>query len=101
MDWRGDEMVNDTIAEKLEARGFWRRAAARWLDVMQHCATDAQREWISQRRKYCLSMIASPRHDNKLDIGAINRAATATQEAMGINQDNSITFRSYHPRSSK
>ncbi|HAU5635929.1 TPA: PerC family transcriptional regulator [Citrobacter amalonaticus] len=94
-------MVNDTIAEKLEARGFWRRAAARWLDVMQHCATDAQREWISQRRKYYLSMIASPRHDNKLDIGAINRAAIATQEAMGIKQDNSITFRSYYPRSSK
>ncbi|MDR1845010.1 MAG: PerC family transcriptional regulator [Citrobacter amalonaticus] len=91
-------MVNDTIAEKLEARGLWRRATARWLDVMQHCATDAQREWLSRRRRYCLSMLSSPRPDNKLDIGAINRAATATQEAMGIGYDKGIEFRHYPER---
>lgn len=94
-------MVNDAIAEKLEARGLWRRAAARWLDVMLCCATDAERDWISQRRRYCLSMIASPRPDNKLDIGAINRAATATQEVMGISYDKGIEFRSYPYRNSK
>ena len=93
--------MNDTIAEKLEARGLWRRAAARWLDVMQNCATDTQREWISQRCKYCLSMLTSPRPDNKLDIGAINRAATITQETMGIRYEKGIEFRKYPRRNSK
>lgn len=41
-------MVSDAVAERLEEAGLWRRAAARWLDVMQHCDTEAQREWVSQ-----------------------------------------------------
>jgi hypothetical protein len=96
------KMVSDALAEKLEAKGFWRRAAARWLEVMQKsCKTDAQRDWTSQRRKYCLSMLTPPRPDNNLDIGAINRAATATQETMGISYDKGIEFRSYPRRNSK
>lgn len=27
-------MVHDSIAEELEAKGFYRRAAARWAEVM-------------------------------------------------------------------
>jgi hypothetical protein len=49
--------VNDLIAEKLENAGLWRRAAARWREVMQNCEADAQIEWISQRRNYCYSRI--------------------------------------------
>ncbi|WP_332628309.1 PerC family transcriptional regulator [Citrobacter sp. ESBL3] len=37
-------MVSNVIAEKLEDAGLWRRAAARWLAVMDRCETDAQRE---------------------------------------------------------
>ena len=29
-------MVEDEVAQKLEAAGLWRRAASRWLDVMQY-----------------------------------------------------------------
>jgi hypothetical protein len=54
-------MVEDEIARTLEAAGLWRRAASRWLDVMQfHAQTDEQREWIRQRRKHCLSQITRP-----------------------------------------
>jgi type II secretory pathway component PulL len=38
-------MVEDEVAQKLEAAGLWRRAASRWLDVMQHHGlTDQQRD---------------------------------------------------------
>ncbi|MDI6958114.1 PerC family transcriptional regulator [Pantoea sp. Pa-EAmG] len=29
-------MVEDEVAQKLEATDLWHRAAIRWLDVMQH-----------------------------------------------------------------
>ena len=38
---------------------------------------------------------------HQLYIGAINRAATTTQEAMGISYDKGIEFRSYPHRNSK
>lgn len=36
-------MVHDRIAEELEAKGFYRRAAARWGEVMQLVETDKER----------------------------------------------------------
>ncbi|HAT6805039.1 TPA: ANR family transcriptional regulator [Citrobacter freundii] len=83
------------IAEKLENAGLWRRAAARWLDVMQICKTETERDWISLRRRYCLSMSSPPRHSPKLDIKAINQAATITQEKMGIRLEKGIQYRKY------
>ncbi|WP_420095148.1 PerC family transcriptional regulator [Enterobacter cloacae] len=69
-------MVEDEVAQKLEAAGLWRRAASRWLDVMQHHAlTDQQRDRIRQHRNYCLSC-AKP----KLDVTKIMRAVKAAQE---------------------
>lgn len=75
--------IRDAQAEMLEAAGFWRRAASRWLEVMKWCETDAQREWASQRRRYCYSRIQQPVSE-KLDIHAINKAASLTQQRMGI-----------------
>ena len=37
-------MVKDSKAEELEAKGLYRRAAARWMDVMNRCAEDGDRE---------------------------------------------------------
>lgn len=51
-------MVNDEVAKKLEATGLWRRASTRWLNNMsRYGLTDEQREWIRQRRSYCLSRL--------------------------------------------
>lgn len=87
--------MNDTIAEKLEAKGFWRRAASRWLEVMQHCKTDAERELVSQRRRECLSRLSPPRGIRSLSIVEIGRAATRTQKEMGIHRPEGIEFRNY------
>ncbi|MGJ3448678.1 PerC family transcriptional regulator [Enterobacter sp. PTB] len=85
-------MVSDAIAEKLEDAGLWRRAAARWLAVMDRCETDAQREWVSQKRRACYSKLAPP-EDEKLNIRALNRAANQAQDKMGIRQPSGAAFR--------
>ncbi len=34
-------MVSDKKAEELEAKGLYRRAASRWLEVFDNCESDA------------------------------------------------------------
>ncbi|MEK8239024.1 PerC family transcriptional regulator, partial [Escherichia coli] len=43
-------MVHDRIAEELEAKGFYRRAAARWGEVMLLVETDKERHQVTMRR---------------------------------------------------
>lgn len=86
-------MVSDAVAEKLEHAGLWRRAATRWLDVMQTCETDTQRNLVRLRRHACLSRVSSPAQEERLDIHAINRAASRTQERMGLNRPKGAAFR--------
>lgn len=69
-------MVEDEAAQKLEAAGLWRRAASRWLDVMQqHGLTEQQRDWIRLHRKYCFSSLKPIKSPEKLDAAEIARAA--------------------------
>ncbi len=78
------EVVEDTVAQELEAAGHWRRASARWLLVMGNVeCTEAQREWLLLRREYCLAQLPSPSSD-KLDISEVSKAADATLKRMGI-----------------
>ncbi|EPA0076739.1 ANR family transcriptional regulator [Enterobacter mori] len=86
-------MVSDEIAEHLEKEGLWRRAATRWLDVMLLCENSAEREWLSQRRRYCYEKSAHPAQSEKLGISGISRAATRTQERMGISLPGGAAFR--------
>lgn len=51
--------LEDSIAESLEKRGLWHRAARRWLGVMDGSSDDAERELIARRREHCLSMAAN------------------------------------------
>ena len=46
--------IRDSIAERLEACGLYRRAASRWIEVMQRCPDDEDREWIRHHRNQCL-----------------------------------------------
>lgn len=79
------EVVEDMVAQKLEAAGCWRRASARWLFVMGNVeCTEAQREWLLLRRNYCLAQISSPPLPEKLDISEVAKAADATLRRMGI-----------------
>lgn len=89
-------MVKDKVVQKLEDSGLWRRAAARWLDVMQHGSlSDEQRDWIRQRRKYCLSRVFPVVPTEKLDIRDVARAADKTLAEMGIVNVNGAVFRHY------
>lgn len=78
-------MVKDSKAEALEAKGLYRRAASRWMDVMVMCTEDDDREWIKQRHDWCLEAVKRP--PVKLDdYGDLHKAATETQLRMGIAQ---------------
>lgn len=55
------EIVQDAVAERLEAAGMWRRAATRWLAVMNSPSnTTAQLEWLRLRRTYCRRQLMHP-----------------------------------------
>ncbi|EOC9631762.1 PerC family transcriptional regulator [Enterobacter ludwigii] len=86
-------MVSDEIAERLEREGLWKRVATRWLDVMLLCENSAEREWLSQRRCYCYAKSVHPAQSEKLGISGISRAATRTQERMGISLPGGAAFR--------
>lgn len=87
-------MIKDSKAEALEAKGLWRRAAARWMDVFDKCRDDRGREWIAARRAHCLSLAQGKAVKPLLDtFGDVKRAASATQEQMGIAQPDGKAFR--------
>jgi len=89
-------VFNDTLAEKLESAGLWRRAKTRWLVVMQSpVLAERQRLWISRRREFCQSQIMHLEMPEKLDMAEIDRAATATMIRMGIVKPNRALFRAY------
>lgn len=92
------EVVNDAVAEKLEVSGSWRRAKASWLEVMQSPElTESQRLWIRERRVFCQLQVTPLAAPEKLDITEIARAASATQERMGIARPSGAMFRAFPP----
>lgn len=91
------EVVEDTVAQKLEAAGCWRRASARWLFVMGNFeCTEAQREWLLLRREYCLAQIASP-PPPEAGYQGCGKAADATLRRMGIASPSGEVFRKGTP----
>ncbi|MGQ3660690.1 PerC family transcriptional regulator [Citrobacter braakii] len=92
-------MVEDDVAQKLEAEGLWRRAASRWLDVMQHHAlTDQQRDWIYQHRKLCLARAVPVAQPKRAGIKDVAQAADKTLADMGITSANGAISRQYRGR---
>lgn len=85
-------MVNDETAEMLERKMLYRRAASRWLEVMESCCDDTTREWVKKRRAYCLekALLPSPKADN---FSSVAKAARETQRRMGIAMPNGGAFR--------
>ncbi|MEG8115593.1 PerC family transcriptional regulator, partial [Escherichia marmotae] len=79
---------------RLESANLWRRASARWL-VLMGCTeyTEAQREWMIQRRAFCLAQIPPPVLPEKIDIREIARAADKTLQQMGIASPSGEAFR--------
>lgn len=77
------QIVNDMKAEELDAKGLYRRAASRWLEVFYNCDTEAGREWIRSRRNQCLAKRVRPAVHIET-FGDVTKAAADTQRRMGL-----------------
>ncbi|PLR32669.1 PerC family transcriptional regulator [Chimaeribacter coloradensis] len=85
-------MVNDKKAEELEAKGLYRRAASRWLEVFDQCDTETRRDWLRNRRNECL--VKRVRRAVVIDsFGDVTRAAADTPRRMGLDKPGGETFR--------
>ncbi|EIG8000845.1 PerC family transcriptional regulator [Escherichia coli] len=87
-------MVHDCIAEELEAKGFYRRAAARWGEVMMLVETDRERERVAMRRAECSRKAQRP-PEQPDDLGGLKRAIKRTEKEMGISGRGKKIWRSY------
>lgn len=80
------------IAESLENKGLYRRAANRWGELMRQSHDDSEREHYRRRIDKCLEAVKRPPvHVDT--FGDVGRAATATQERMGLAQPKGEAFR--------
>lgn len=87
--------VTDKVAEELEKAGLYRRAATRWLQVFFECPDDAERAWISRRRRDCLSrtqVVAIKSDESYLDVC---RAVRAVHREMGLSPSSASAYHSY------
>lgn len=62
------KLLRDSKAESLEQAGLWRRAASRWLDVMDITDDLLLRHAVVLRRNYCLSMAKNGKPDKRMRI---------------------------------
>jgi len=85
-------MVKDNKAEELEAKRLYRRAASRWLEVMEQCVSENDREWVASRRARCIDLARLPPQQAE-NFGGLSRAAKETQHRMGIAQPGGEAFR--------
>ncbi|QRP55130.1 PerC family transcriptional regulator [Escherichia coli] len=90
-------MVHDRIAEELEAKGFYRRASARWGEVMQLVETDKERHHITMRRLECSKKAQRPPEppDN---YGDLKKAVDRTYAEMGMDGAGNEIWRNYQDR---
>ncbi|EKS3673570.1 PerC family transcriptional regulator [Salmonella enterica] len=93
-------MIHDEKAEKLELAGLYRRAAARWLTVLDGCRDARSREWVVRRRLWCLEQAETPRPLTDT-FGDVRQAATALQKKMGLWQPDEDAFRTVKKHSAR
>ncbi|EOP0660068.1 PerC family transcriptional regulator [Escherichia coli] len=87
-------MIHDSKAEELEAKGLYRRAAARWAEVIMLANDDKAREQAAKRRAECIRKAARPpaRQDN---FGEMRETISRAHAGMGLHQPNGEAFRKY------
>lgn len=87
-------MIHDSKAEALEARGLYRRAAARWAEVMVLADDDLAREQAAKRRSECIRKAARPpaRMEN---YGEMREAIGRAHTGMGLHKPHGEMFRKY------
>nr|WP_249541386.1 PerC family transcriptional regulator [Escherichia coli] len=85
-------MVNDSKAEDLEAKGLYRRAAARWMEVMLLCTEDDDLEWIKRRRETCLENVKRPPVKVE-DFGDLHKACPVSYTHLRAHETGSSSSR--------
>ncbi|HAX5210420.1 TPA: PerC family transcriptional regulator [Escherichia coli] len=88
-------MIHDSKAEALEARGLYRRAAARWAEVIMLVDTDREREEAAKRRSECIRKSRPPAPPEKLSAAELKEALRRTQKIMGMEDIQKRVWRSY------
>ncbi|WP_213732190.1 PerC family transcriptional regulator [Citrobacter europaeus] len=87
-------MIHDSKAEALEARGLYRRAAARWAEVMVLADDDQAREQAAKRRSECIRKAARP--PARLETyGEMREAISRAHTGMGLHKPHGEMFRKY------
>lgn len=76
-------VISDRVAQKLEERGLWRRAATRWAEVLCNAETDSEREEAARRRAWCISKTRRE-PERQVTFGDVKKAADRTLAEMGI-----------------
>ncbi|EHL6350084.1 TPA: PerC family transcriptional regulator [Escherichia coli] len=87
-------MIADSVAQKLEERGLWRRAATRWGEVLVNVETDKEREEAARRRAICITKCRRM-PEQFVAFGDVKRAADRTLKEMGINAQAEV-WRNYN-----
>lgn len=93
-------MIKDSKAEELEARGLYRRAAARWAEVMSLVETDKLREKVAKRRAECIRKTERP-PTRRESYGELCKAIKQSHINMGLQCQVGAMFRTYPKCSSK
>lgn len=93
-------MIHDEKAQKLEQAGLYRRAAARWLTVLDGYRDASSREWVTRRCLWCLQLAETPRPVTGT-FGDVRQAATALQKKMELWQPDGDAFRTVKKHSSR
>ncbi|HAT1685254.1 TPA: PerC family transcriptional regulator [Klebsiella oxytoca] len=80
---RSGEVTGDAVAMALEQAGLYRRAARRWLEVLDSCSSGEVCDWLAARRHQCLVRACRPAPEPDC-FGDVCRAAEETQKRMGL-----------------
>lgn len=78
-----DYLPGDALAQALEARGLWRRAATRWQHLLLQATDNRQAEAIVQRQRYCLQQV--PRRRQTVSDGTAPAGDSIT--VMGLTNE--------------
>ncbi|MFB3633550.1 PerC family transcriptional regulator [Escherichia coli] len=84
-------MITDKKAEVLEQRGLWRRAAARWQELLLNYLQEDDRICIQRRIQHCLkrAKMKSQRATSQEEFSfrLLRSSAIQTEKEMGIYRD--------------
>ena len=79
-------IITDSKAEELEQRGLWRRAAARWQELLLIHRQDDPQMYIRQRLEFCQKQAKLKRRPPSQEgtFHELRQAAVRTEKNLGI-----------------